>query len=300
MMNRRINELGYLVLALSSYGGKKDQPVKLTTLEDGLSQVFDSQPINFSKSLEDAVELNLVKNRQGEVSATRLGIRFAKLNKERRFETTEEQLTLLRESAHLTRLGKKVVDLLSKGRKNEVDRLSLLAQIFPKKSDEPERQKMIKRAGMRAGNGMSEEDLEEQLRQKRIYGGRAEEFVVKYERERLRKADRIMESELVKRIGHTDIARGYDVESFTDSGRVHDRFIEVKCTKNDFLRFYWSKNEVDTAKRLGDKYFIYFVWIDEHGEPEGQLEIIPNPAKTVFENPTIYEISNGTIVVREL
>jgi hypothetical protein len=66
------------------------------------------------------------------------------------------------------------------------------------------------------------------------------------------------------------------------------------------MRFYWSSHEVEVAKKLGDRYFIYFVWIDENEKPYGAPEIIMDPAKTILQDKTSFLVSVGTLVVQKL
>ncbi|MDG7045532.1 MAG: DUF3883 domain-containing protein [Nitrososphaerota archaeon] len=260
MVPRRLDEVNYLVLRLSEFTGDAGLSVKKPELVGITKQLFAGEPINLPTAVDDAAKLSLIELNSDSVKLTGLGIEFARLNRSHDFEINEAQAQLLYKSATPGPL------------------VALLV----------------------GGSGMSEEELEVQLKEKRIYGGRAEEFVLAWERERLNRAGMARESTLAKRISQTDVTRGYDIESFTLAGEKPDRFIEVKCTKSPILRFFWSKNEVDKAKELGLKYFIYFVWLGEGGEPEGDPEIIENPVKNVLENPARFLVSTGTLIVREV
>src|SRR5439155_26730503 len=83
--------------------------------------------------------------------------------------------------------------------------------------------------------------------------------VVDYERDRLGK-------EWAGEVQH--IAReypfaNYDIESVTlVRGKPSPRFIEVKAVSADSFRFFWSKEEVETARVLGTEYFLYLVPVD--------------------------------------
>lgn len=121
----------------------------------------------------------------------------------------------------------------------------------------------------------------EQLRQKQEEqnkrGLEAEMFVLKLERDRLpQKAYKI------KRISDFDVSAGYDIVSFSDSNStVYDRFIEVKCYLG-FPHFYWSENEVDVAKRKGDRYLLCLVDYNRITEEGYEPEYIPNPCEVIF------------------
>ncbi|QQR96668.1 MAG: DUF3883 domain-containing protein [Bacteroidota bacterium] len=60
-----------------------------------------------------------------------------------------------------------------------------------------------------------------------------------------------MQSELVKRISTINTAAGYDIESFdgTTDDVFLNRFIEVKATTGEDIRFYWTINEREVAKK---------------------------------------------------
>lgn len=121
----------------------------------------------------------------------------------------------------------------------------------------------------------------EQLRQKQEEqnkrGLEAEIFVLKLERARLpQKAYKI------KRISDFDVSAGYDIVSFSDSdSAVYDRFIEVKCYLGS-PHFYWSENEVDVAKRKGERYILCLVDYTRITEEGYEPEYISNPYEVIF------------------
>jgi len=56
-----------------------------------------------------------------------------------------------------------------------------------------------------------------------------------------------------------DVGAGYDIASFDSIySESIDRFIEVKSYSQN-VSFYWSRNEVETARLKGDSYFLYLV-----------------------------------------
>lgn len=123
----------------------------------------------------------------------------------------------------------------------------------------------------------------EQLRQRQEEqnkrGLEAEMFVLQLERNRLpQKAYKI------KRISDFDVSAGYDIVSFKDSeSTVYDRFIEVKCYLGD-PHFYWSENEVDVAKRKGDRYILCLVDYERITEDGYEPEYINNPSEIIFSD----------------
>lgn len=91
--------------------------------------------------------------------------------------------------------------------------------------------------------------------------GRAgEEFVLTFERERLRRLGR---ESLADRIRHVAVedgdGAGFDVLSFEESGR--DRYIEVKTTAyDDQTPFYVTRNELRASQELRESYHLYRVF----------------------------------------
>ena len=138
----------------------------------------------------------------------------------------------------------------------------------------------------------------EQLRQKQEEqnkrGLEAEIFVLKLERERLpQKAYKI------KRISDFDVSAGYDIVSFSDSdSAVYDRFIEVKCYLGS-PHFYWSENEVDVAKRKGERYILCLVDYTRITEEGYEPEYISNPYEVIF-NEDKWLVNTATYKVQKI
>jgi hypothetical protein len=116
-------------------------------------------------------------------------------------------------------------------------------------------------SALRSAATLTLSELDELLRRRREQGTAAEEFILKYEQERLRKEGFGIEADAVTIISDIDVCAGFDIESF--SGASDDlkpnRFIEVKSTSSDENVFFWSVNEFETAKELGSQYWIYHV-----------------------------------------
>jgi hypothetical protein len=75
---------------------------------------------------------------------------------------------------------------------------------------------------------------------------------------------------------------GYDIQSFDSiDSFVINRFIEVKTYSNE-MAFYWSKNEVSTARELGERYWLYLV---HHGSITSQSylpRVFQDPYKRIY------------------
>jgi hypothetical protein len=64
---------------------------------------------------------------------------------------------------------------------------------------------------------------------------------------------------------------------------VPNRFIEVK-SYTDQVSFYWSRNEVDTAKELGEEYFLYLVDRSKYLLKDYKPMILKDPYDRIFES----------------
>ena len=105
--------------------------------------------------------------------------------------------------------------------------------------------------------------------------------MVKYEQKRLLWGKN---SAKIKQISDIDVTAGYDIVSFQDneSTRV-DRFIEVKSYYKT-PSFFWSKNEIDTAKRLGLSYYLYLIDMEKYLLDDYEPFIVFNPATEIMKS----------------
>ena len=133
---------------------------------------------------------------------------------------------------------------------------------------------------LRARVLMSIEELDEALQRQREQGLAAEEWAVEFERERLRKKFCHAEADAVRRVSDMDICAGYDIASFDGRSEnfTFDRFIEVKSTTRPEAGFMWSRNEIETARRLGETYWLFVLTTFRPSGPPPRLISIRNPA----------------------
>ena len=126
-------------------------------------------------------------------------------------------------------------------------------------------------------------------RARETLGLAAEKAIVSYERDRVGKT-------LENRVEHVALrnaAAGYDIRSVTvnENGAVVPRYIEVKAVSSSSLQFYWTRNEVLTAKHLADWYYLYLLPVKNNGSfAIDELEIITIPHYTVLHEPDIWEV----------
>lgn len=132
------------------------------------------------------------------------------------------------------------------------------------------------------------DELAIKLREAEVIGAIAEDLALDFERKRLQDMGCSLESECIQKISELNVAAGYDIMSFDGPNTIlaHDRFIEVKGSTGNKISFFWSKNEVDQAISLGERYWIYFIGgIDKENKTSSTEPIlIQDPVKNVLQN----------------
>jgi len=135
------------------------------------------------------------------------------------------------------------------------------------------------------------------LEKQREVGKIAEYKTVDYEKERIRKKFPGLETNIKRVSDDKDrgISEGFDVISYSGNKITinHDKFIEVKGTTSSKPIFYWSENEIKTAKKLGEQYWLY-IWINVKKADEKLLHKIQNPYKKIYEDQNIERIERRT------
>lgn len=112
-------------------------------------------------------------------------------------------------------------------------------------------------------------------------GKQAELFVLEYEK-RQRKSH--ANAKNIKIISDIDTNAGYDIESYTsDSSLLLDKFIEVK-SYTESPSFYWSSNEMETAKIKSSRYYLYLVNRDVMEDKNYHPIQIEDPARNLFSD----------------
>jgi hypothetical protein len=107
-------------------------------------------------------------------------------------------------------------------------------------------------------------------------GRLGEEFVLKEERRRLKKAGKTDLADKVKLISVESACEGYDLVSYETDGT--ERYIEVKSTAGRKYVFEMSNNEWEVASKHKEQYFIYRV-----------TDVRTKPEFKIFKNPTQLE-----------
>jgi len=117
-----------------------------------------------------------------------------------------------------------------------------------------------------------------------------ERWVVRYEIEKLKKANK---NNISKKVKHTSIEEGdgtgFDIQSFDIKG--NQIFIEVKTTKGGRnSTFYITRNELERSKIEKDKYYIYRLYNYNESDDYADLFIINGDLSNLCQVPTTYKI----------
>lgn len=139
-----------------------------------------------------------------------------------------------------------------------------------------------------------------QLQQKLIaeqeIGEKGELFVLHFEKSR--KPFSREDKERIRQISHIDVSAGYDIISFHDEVALKHRYIEVK-TYRGIPHFYWSANEIDSAKIRGKDYFLYLVNADRILDHSYIPEIIQNPYSAII-NSNDWKLTPSSFLVEKI
>lgn len=129
-----------------------------------------------------------------------------------------------------------------------------------------------------------------------VQGAAAEEFVLIFERQRIKNHPHINRVKIISKI---DVGAGYDIISFESNDSVDfDRFIEVKSFSSQ-PSFHWSANEIDVARRKGDRYLIYLVEFNRLSDSGYSPLIIRNPYYNVLHS-TDWRVVNDGLYIRKV
>lgn len=123
--------------------------------------------------------------------------------------------------------------------------------------------------------------LKMNLERQEELGRESEQFVLNFEKNRLKMHPQLNK---IEQISDNYVNAGYDILSFNDLDSViNDRFIEVKSYNNE-ISFHWSRNEIEAAKELGVKYYLYLVDRSMLDQKDYIPKIFENPYKKIFES----------------
>jgi hypothetical protein len=125
--------------------------------------------------------------------------------------------------------------------------------------------------------------FEKVQKSKKELGDKAELVVLLYEKNRLAHLPKVASE--IKHVSLEIVNAGFDIESFTEINNkdVAKRFIEVKAVLKNSFRFYWSRNELEKSKELGELYWLYLVqYTNKYVFDSENIDKICNPYRNVF------------------
>lgn len=278
-----INRLLYTVAQLSS--GRRGAP-ESAVVNICKSVVYDLGVRDHTQTIDLGSRLGLVTRSQGRVEMTPIGIQVAALNSDLRYEMNPRQKDIIvRECILGGPYVSETTGIIRQFKRAYKSRTYLwTSSDDPPLDGDPSYIGLLGQTGLLERNGrrlrvappyvrlvaqllgseaktMTLAQLATKLKAASEIGEIAEEIAFKFEKERLSRNGHTIESECVELRSELDVGAGYDIASFNGRNNklVFDRFIEVKGSAGDHVEFYWSRNEVEKAKDLGKRYWIYFV-----------------------------------------
>lgn len=93
-------------------------------------------------------------------------------------------------------------------------------------------------------------------------------------------------------VSKTNVQAGYDISSFEESkvGNLRSIYIEVKAVSEKDWKFFWSINEINISKMIGNDYYLYLVPITDFNKIDIKLtQKIQNPYKEVYSGEKIWK-----------
>jgi Domain of unknown function (DUF3883) len=144
----------------------------------------------------------------------------------------------------------------------------------------------------------SEASLRANEGSRRELGRAAELVVLQWERARVG-------GSLAHHVVHVSETRplaAYDIQSVTaEASHREPRFIEVKAVPRDTLRFHWSAAEIEAARVIGQRYFLYLLPVRADGEFSADaLTIVQDPIRNVYLNSDGWLKSEADLVCERI
>lgn len=136
-------------------------------------------------------------------------------------------------------------------------------------------------------SGFSIEAFKKKQQENEFIGHCAEIAVIEFELKRL--VDINIQKNEIEHTSQLNTYAGFDIKSFENSldnnaNRIL-RYIEVKAVSIEDYKFFWSRNEIEIAKILGDSYFLYLLPVMSNVNFDFEkIQIIKNPFKNIYTN----------------
>jgi hypothetical protein len=143
---------------------------------------------------------------------------------------------------------------------------------------------------------VSLENLKARILENEEAGEIAEQYALAYEKRRIIDLEK---AQKIKRISMIDVCAGYDIVSFEGSGSEgYDRLVEVKAVSQN-NGFYWSKNEMESARLNGVHYHLCLVDLGRIDDSSYEPYTVADPA-TVLANSEEWLLEPQSFFVRQV
>lgn len=303
-----------------------DELIEIDILDRSLSKNLVEGRFFSMDIVSTLCDMNLMRCENEKYCITELGIYLLELDESDDVYPNNEQMTTLNHCFFnsVGNTGESMVSLLSKFSYNKTyNTMKVPTSAIPRHSFEYHLTQVFLQTGVltlrehyyfvrehylnevqrlkHKKTGLSPEYLDAILKKQKEIGDLAEDLCIEFETKRLNRMNKQIQANMIKHVAPEDTNAGYDIASFDGTSVLltHDRFIEVKASSSPRITFYWSKREMEVAKKLREKYWLY-VFTDCHlGKPyQGTPKMFQNPIITVLNNSK-FGIEEDTLFIYE-
>lgn len=278
-------QMNYLLILITSIKTKKRSISKSLLIDICSSHIIGGRSYDYEKAVKLASLLNLISERNKNIRLSKLGNIFLSDNPNNYYELTNKQKDFLIKNYMFQGLFfkelKAVFSLFYPDYEDETYYINKDEAFIPK--DIEPCFNLLKSLGVLIKLNsfyvvskvyvkeiskllspkltITSKNLLKKLELQKKLGDHAENLVLKFEINRLKKINCKIQAQLARKISVLNEAAGYDIESFNGDDYIiqYDRFIEVKSSSGKEIKFFWTRNQHDIAQELKDKYWIYYV-----------------------------------------
>jgi len=307
-----IHEFNRVVFLVSSLPLEKKKNVGSIAISDAINSIsIQAKDVNPDEIIQNSINLGLIHSRNARLSLTNRGNNLLKLQKVENNKVIIDDLTEEQEKFFVElifsspNLKTDLQDIFSDFRIHHSRKI----WFYDSKPDQDWNRELLtwldncnfwnviddkfevkqlynkQVSKIKKRTSVTQQHLEEIIKIEKEVGEKTEQLTLSYEKERLNDLDYPDMAMSIEQISKINAAAGYDIESFNGKGSTltPDRMIEVKGTSGTIPYFYWSENEIETAKSLKEKYWVY-LWTEVKSEIKGILyKKIQNPYEKLFK-----------------
>jgi hypothetical protein len=322
---REIGEINKLLLLIENFS---KEGIYESSIERVKRAFMESCVKGYISSFDDIVEsariLGVIEKDNYHILLTSLGVRLLKINRKKHYEFSDKQCNVLINYLLFARslLWEQINLLVREFSYNPITQnyerqqntfsefhcnlnvlfLASIIGLYDGLIINPKYTELLRKKirYMRNSQWWDKEPTEEELAASK----EAEILVKKAEIERLTLIGRSDLASNVDLVSDFDSTLGYDISSYEGNNSkidAHDKFIEVKESSKARVMFCFTNNEMSTARKLKNKYDIYFIGNHSVGKKFSQciVEIINNPANALFVTSK-FEINAKKFIIKQL